>query len=50
LISTYRVWDYVVISSITALIGSIAVRTAIAIGRRQFLPDPSPQGTREAPA
>jgi tellurite resistance protein len=46
----YRVWEYVVIAAITTLIGSIAVRTMVAIGRRQFLPVPAARDTREAPA
>jgi tellurite resistance protein len=46
----YRIWEYVVIAAISVLIGSIAARTAIAIGRRQFLPVPVPDATRQAPA
>jgi tellurite resistance protein len=37
----YRVWQYVLIAAITALIGGIAVRTVIAISRRQLLPRPA---------
>jgi tellurite resistance protein len=36
----YRIWQYVVVAAVTALIGGIAVRTVIAISRRQFLPRP----------
>jgi tellurite resistance protein len=36
----YRVWQYVIAAAITAFIGGIAVRTVIAIGRRQLLPRP----------
>ncbi len=39
----YRVWQYVLIAAITALIGGIAIRTVIAISRHQFLPHPTPQ-------
>jgi tellurite resistance protein len=38
----YRVWQYVLITAITALIGGIAIRTVIAIARHQFLPRPQP--------
>jgi tellurite resistance protein len=44
------VWEYVVIAAITTLIGAIAVRTAIAIGRRQFLPLPAHPDTTQAAA
>jgi tellurite resistance protein len=37
----YRVWQYVLIAAITALIGGIAIRTVVAISRRQLLPRPS---------
>lgn len=46
----YHVWEYVVVAAITTLIGSIAVRTVIAIGRGQFLPVPAPGDTRQAAA
>jgi tellurite resistance protein len=36
----YRVWQYILIAAITAFIGGIAIRTVVAIGRRQFLPRP----------
>jgi len=36
----YRVWQYVLVAAITAFIGGIAIRTVIAISRRQFLPRP----------
>jgi len=36
----YRVWQYVLIAAITALVGGIAIRTVIAISRHQFLPRP----------
>jgi len=42
----YRAWEYIVIAAITTLIGSIAVRTVIAIGRRQFGPAPAPGDVR----
>jgi tellurite resistance protein len=38
----YRVWQYVLIAAITALVGGIAIRTVIAISRHQFLPGPQP--------
>ena len=34
----YRVWQYVLIAAVTALIGGIAIRTVIAISRHQLLP------------
>jgi tellurite resistance protein len=34
------VWQYVLVAAITAFIGGIAIRTVIAISRRQFLPRP----------
>jgi tellurite resistance protein TehA-like permease len=46
----YRVWEYVVVAAITTLIGSIAVRTTVAIARRQFLPNPATADARQAPA
>jgi tellurite resistance protein len=36
----YRIWQYVLVAAITALVGGIAIRTVIAIGRHQFLPRP----------
>ena len=35
-----RAWQYVVITAITLLVGGIAVRTVVAVARRQFLPTP----------
>jgi tellurite resistance protein len=37
----YRVWQYVLIAAITALVGGIAIRTVIAISRHQLLPHPT---------
>lgn len=34
----YRIWQYLLIAAITALIGGIAVRTVVAIARRELLP------------
>jgi tellurite resistance protein len=34
----YRVWQYVLIAAVTALVGGIAIRTVIAISRDQLLP------------
>jgi tellurite resistance protein len=48
--SGYRMWEYVVIAAITALIGAIACRTVLAIARRQLLPVTGRRGTRHAPA
>jgi tellurite resistance protein len=41
----YRAWQYVLIVAITALIGGIAIRTVIAISRRQLLPRPPAPST-----
>jgi tellurite resistance protein len=41
----YRIYEYVVLAAITALVGGIAVRTLVAIGRRQLLPKPVPAAT-----
>jgi tellurite resistance protein len=38
----YRVYQYLLLSAITVLIGAIAIRTMIALGRRQLLPAPGP--------
>ncbi|HEX4088316.1 MAG TPA: hypothetical protein VHZ33_06335 [Trebonia sp.] len=38
----YRVWQYLIIAAVTALIGGIALRTVIAISRHQLLPHPTP--------
>jgi tellurite resistance protein len=46
----YRIWEYVVVAAITALVGAIAGRTMLAIGRGQFLPVAARRGTRHAPA
>ena len=37
----YRVWQYVLVAAISLLIGGIAARTLVAIGRRELLPRPS---------
>jgi tellurite resistance protein len=37
----YRIWQYVLIAAVTALVGGIAVRTVIAIARHQLLPRPT---------
>ncbi len=34
----YRVWEYVVLVVVTVLVGAVALRTAMALARRQFLP------------
>jgi tellurite resistance protein len=34
----YRVWQYVLIAAVTALIGGIAIRTVIALSRHELLP------------
>jgi len=39
------VLSYLVLAAITVLIGGIAIRTAVAVGRRQLLPP-----TTQAPA
>jgi tellurite resistance protein len=46
----YRAWQYVVIAAVTILIGGIAGRTVIAIGRRQFLPRPPAAAAGAPPA
>ena len=38
----YRVGEYLVLAAISALIGGIAIRTLIAVGRRQLMPRPVP--------
>jgi tellurite resistance protein len=38
----YRVWQYVLIAAVTALVGGIAIRTVIAISRHQLLPPNGP--------
>ena len=40
-VSGYRAWQYVLAAAITALIGGIAVRTVVAMGRRKLLPQPA---------
>lgn len=37
----YRVWQYLIVAAVTALVGGIAIRTLIAIGRHQLLPRPT---------
>ena len=37
----YRIWQYVLIAAVTALVGGIAIRTVIAISRHQLLPRPT---------
>jgi tellurite resistance protein len=34
----YRVYQYLVLAAISALIGAIAIRTLVAVGRRQLIP------------
>lgn len=46
----YRMWEYVVIAAISALVGAIALRTMVAIGRRQLLPVTARRDSRHAPA
>jgi tellurite resistance protein len=46
--SGYRVYEYLVLAAITALIGAIAVRTLVAIGRGQLLPKPAPVARAQA--
>jgi tellurite resistance protein len=38
----YRVGEYLVLAAISALIGGIAIRALIAVGRRQLMPRPVP--------
>jgi tellurite resistance protein len=38
----YRVGEYLVLAAISALIGGIAIRTLLAVGRRQLMPVPVP--------
>ena len=42
-------WQYVLLAMITAFIGAIALRTVVAIARRQLLPRPAPARTELAP-
>jgi tellurite resistance protein len=35
-------WEYLVLAAITVLIGGIAIRTVVALARRQLLPHPAP--------
>jgi len=41
----YRIYEYLVLAAISALVGGIAIRTLVAIGRRQLLPKPVPAAT-----
>ena len=41
----YRIYEYLVLAAISALIGGIAIRTLVAIRRRQLLPKPVPAAT-----
>ena len=49
-VSGYRAWQYVLAAAITALIGGIAVRTVVALGRRLLLPHPAPVAPATAEA
>jgi tellurite resistance protein len=42
-------WEYLVLAAITVLIGGIAIRTVVALARRQLLPHPAP-ATADDPA
>jgi tellurite resistance protein len=46
----YRVYEYLVLAAISALIGGIAIRTLVAIGRRQLLSKPVAAATGQASA
>ncbi|HEV2633566.1 MAG TPA: hypothetical protein VGX23_00375 [Actinocrinis sp.] len=46
----YRVYEYLVLAAITALIGGIALRTLVAVGRGQLLPKPAAPAPAPAPA
>jgi tellurite resistance protein len=46
----YRVYQDVVLAAVTLLVGGIAVRTAIALARRRFLPHPATPATVPATA
>ncbi len=39
-VTGYRVWQYLVLTLITALVAAIAARTMLALGRGQLLPQP----------
>lgn len=41
----YRAWQYVLLAAITGLIGAIAIRTVVALGKRQLLPAAAPGAT-----
>jgi tellurite resistance protein len=45
----YRAYEYVLLVAITALVGAIALRTLIAVGRRQLLPASSSPAVRAVP-
>jgi tellurite resistance protein len=47
-VTGYRAWQYVLAAAITLLIGGIAARTVIALGRRQLLRTPSPSRAPQA--
>jgi tellurite resistance protein len=46
----YRIYEYLVLAAISALIGGIAIRSLVAIGRRQLLPKPVVAATGQASA
>ncbi|WP_406362612.1 hypothetical protein OID55_35705 [Streptomyces sp. NBC_00715] len=41
-------YTYLVLAAVSALVGAVAVRTLIALGRRQLLPKPPPQAAGSA--
>jgi tellurite resistance protein len=43
-VTGFRVWQYVVLASITVLVAAIAARTLLAVSRGQLLPSPPPAG------
>jgi tellurite resistance protein len=45
----YRAYEYLVLAAISALIGGIAIRTVVAIGRRELLPNPVPAAAERHP-
>jgi tellurite resistance protein len=46
----YRAWQYLLVVTITLLVGGIAARTAIALARRELLPPPPADAPPEQPA
>jgi tellurite resistance protein len=46
----YRSYEYVVLAAISGLVASIAIRTLVAIGKRELMPERVPPATGAAAA